>query len=319
VSDFLVLRFRDRRHYTPINPTNVPVGDTVFVGEFKEATNKRFYCAFLNSALTALFAEVCGRTNLGDGLLTTYGPEIEGLLVPTVGSGTEVRNKMDEVYINFKRLAVRKVFPFNKEMRQGDRMLFERSALSFLGLVEGECNEICEAVSELIKERHLLPKLRSLRKKTRLERDLEKLRDDVADEVLPNGVMRFPDAFVKGWNWKECMEISVPAESAKLGEGGVGVWEICDGEGEHLMEVGSEEEAKFIVYSKTPDVFVVRIPRNSIIVKKAVQDYEIYVRETREKLYGAIMEKSGDHSLSENLARGICADFGLPDVRGSEW
>ena len=58
-----------------------------------------------------------------------------------------------------------------------------------------------------------------------------------------------------------------------------------------------------------------KVPKSEIVIKKAVQDYEIYVRQTRDDLYRAIMEKSGDHSLSENLARGICADFGLPDVR----
>jgi len=314
VSDFLVLRFRDKRHYTPINPKNVPVGDTVFVGEFREAAHKIFYCAFLNSVLTALFAEVFGRTNLGDGLLTTYGPEIEMLLVPTIVTGTDAENKMTEVDINFKRLRRRKLFPFNKEMQQGDRMLFEVSVLRLLGLGEGEYDEICKAVSELIKERHLLPKLRSLRKKRRIEQDIEKLKEDVTDEVLPNGVIRFPDGFVKGWGRVDCKEICVPAEVIKLGESGIGVWEICDNEGRHLMEVGSEEEAKFIVYAKTSSIFVIKIPNSSVVVKKAVQDYELYVREQKESLYKGFMDKCGDHSLSKNLTSQVLEEYGLPEV-----
>ena len=91
--------------------------------------------------------------------------------------------------------------------------------------------------------------------------------------------------------------------------------EICDGERNHLMEVRGIEKSKYIVYAKHKSEQVVKVPKSDIVIKKAVQDYEIYVRETRGKLYGAIMEKSGDHGLSENLARGICADFGLPDVR----
>jgi hypothetical protein len=80
------------------------------------------------------------------------------------------------------------------------------------------------------------------------------------------------------------------------------------------MEVGSEEEAKFIVYAKTTSIFVIKIPKSSVVVKKAVQDYEFYVREKREELYKGFMEKSGDHALSENLTRQVLEEYGLPDV-----
>jgi len=88
VSDFLILEFHGRRHYTPVNPKNFAVGNVVFVGEFKDKSRSNFGCAFLNSVLTALFAEVNGRTNLGDGLLTNYGPEIKMLPVPEETSCT---------------------------------------------------------------------------------------------------------------------------------------------------------------------------------------------------------------------------------------
>ena len=84
VADFLLLRFRDQRHYTPSNPSHFPVGDTVFVGAFREPSIAKVGIALLNSFISFLSAEVIGRVNLGDGLLTTYGPEIKAARLRSV-------------------------------------------------------------------------------------------------------------------------------------------------------------------------------------------------------------------------------------------
>jgi len=164
VADFLVLRFRDRRHYTPINKAKAEIGDVVFVGEFREDAYKNFGCSFLNSTLIALFAEVFGRANLGDGLLTTYGPEIGALLVPKDLQGTRSEKKMTRVCEEFTKLGRRRVLPFDKEVRRRDRESFEKEVFESLGLGEKEYKEVCHAVNELIEERHLLPKLRKARR-----------------------------------------------------------------------------------------------------------------------------------------------------------
>jgi len=315
VADFLILRFRDRRHYTPINKAKAEVGDVVFVGAFRDPVFKDFGCAFLNSVLTVLFAEVFGRTNLGDGLLTTYGPEIGALLLPVGLKRQRVEKKIRKILELFEKLGRRKVLSFGKEVQRDDRKNFELAIFNLIGLGEDEYQRVCTAVNELIEERHFLAKLRPVRQKRRVEQDLEKLREEIAEEVLPNGVHRFPDAFVKAAGKGEWEEVSVAAGDLKLGERGMDIQEICDGEGKHLMEVRGIERAKYIVYAKRPGEQVIRIQKSAIIVKKAVQDYEVYVRETREKLYRAFMEKCGDHNLSENLTRQVCGEFGLPDVQ----
>jgi hypothetical protein len=310
VSDFLVLRFIDRRHYAPVNPKNIPVGDVVFVGEFRDKSYSEFGCAFLNSALTALFAEVFGRANLGDGLLTTYGPEIKVLPVPLKGLG-----KVGRVLHLFRKVGKRKVLAFEKEMRKKDRIDFEIAVFETLGIGEGEYNAVVEAVSELMEERHLLPKLRSWKKKKRVEQDTGKLREEVANEILANGPIKFPDGFVKGWGRIKCKEIGVPAGLLKLGGAFFERQEVCDEEGKHLMEVGSQEEGKFIVYAKKKDELVIKIPESSVAIKKAVQEYELYVKDLRDKLYTAFMDKCGDHNRSENLTRQVFEEYGLPEVR----
>jgi len=81
------------------------------------------------------------------------------------------------------------------------------------------------------------------------------------------------------------------------------------------MEVGSEEKGKFIVYAKKKDELVIKVPESIVVIKKAVQEYEINLKDLRKRLYIAFMEKCGNHSVSENLTRQVFEDFGLPDVR----
>lgn len=315
VADFLILRFRDRRHYTPINPQNLLVGDVVFVGEFKDKLQSEFGCAFLNSVLITLFAEIFGRTNLGDGLLTTYGPELEVLPMPLKDVSNLPRNSVRKALTIFRKLGRRKVLPFDEEIKRKDRKEFEKAIFECLELGQNEYKAVCQAVNELIEERHLLPKLRTSKKKRRAAQDYAKLCEEVTEEVLADGVRKFPEGFVKGWSRIKCKEVSVPAGELKLGESFFDTHEICDAEGGHLMEVGSEEKGKFIVYAKKKDELVIKVPESIVVIKKAVQEYEINLKDLRKRLYIAFMEKCGDHSVSENLTQQVFEDFGLPDVR----
>ena len=159
-----------------------------------------------------------------------------------------------------------------------------------------------------------MPKLRTKRKKKRVEQDIEKLRDEVGDEILGAGVRRFPEGFVKGWPKVKCREISFTVEELKLGESFFDKQEICDAEGRHVMEVSSEAKGKFIVYAKKKGEFVIRVPESIVVIKKAVQEYEMYLKDRREKLFRAFMEKCGDYNKSENLTRQVFEDYGLPYI-----
>lgn len=311
-ADFLILRFIDRRHYAPVNKTNVLVGDVVFVGGFKNREYAEFGSAAMNSVLISLFAEVLGRVNLGDGLLTTYGPEIKALLLPSKEIAT---GESKAILESFRKLERRDIMPFSEEVRQKDRMEFENKFFKCLDLTQEDFERVCVAVNELVEERHLLPKMRTVKKKRRIEQDLGKLKEEVTEEILPNGVKSFPDAFVKAGAKTEWEEIGIAADIIKLGEAGIGVQEICDGEGNHLMEVWGIEKAKYIVYGKGKGEYVVKVPDSAIVIKKAVKEYETYVRQIRDELYKAFMEKCGNHNMSENLAGQVLEENGLPDVR----
>jgi hypothetical protein len=81
--NFIILRFRDQRNWTPILKDEIFVGDVVFVGKYNSPQDAEILNAILNSTLFIFFTEIFGRVNLAEGLLTTYGPDIFRILVPS--------------------------------------------------------------------------------------------------------------------------------------------------------------------------------------------------------------------------------------------
>jgi len=266
---------------------------------------------YLNSGLAFLCRELIGRANLGDGALDVEGIDWERIFVPKKEILLKLKRDARET---FEKLSKRPIKDITTESKRKDRIEFEKAVLKSLGLPEELVNEILEGVVGLVEERHLLPKLRTAKKKKRIALDHAQLREQIIEEILPDGPIRFPEGFIKGWPRLECEEISIPAAELKLGETGICVQEICDAEGEHVMEVNSEEKGKFIIYAKKKDEVVIKVPKKHILIKKAVQEYEIYLRELKDKLFTSLMEKCGDHTVSENMTRQIFEDFNLPDI-----
>ena len=72
--DWLILRFRDKRNWTPVNETHsLLASDVVFTATLHNQNTIQSANAVANSTLAVLVSEIYGRVNLGDGLLTTYG------------------------------------------------------------------------------------------------------------------------------------------------------------------------------------------------------------------------------------------------------
>jgi len=267
---------------------------------------------YLNSIVAFIQRELIGRANLGDGALKVEGIDWKRILVPKKEFLLKLKKDAGKA---FEKLCKRSIKSIKTEAKRKDRIEFEKVIVKSLGLPETLASQILAAVVGLVEERHLLPKLRTSKKKRRVAQDYAKLGEEVTEEVLADGVRQFPEGFVKGWSRIKCREICVPAGELKLGESFFDTHEICDAEGGHLMEVDSEEKGKFIVYAKKKDELVIKVPESIVVIKKAVQEYEINLKDLRKRLYIAFMEKCGDHSVSENLTRQIFEDFGLPDVR----
>ncbi len=158
--DFVALRFRDKRNWSPINVTpSLFAGDVVFVGVWQDRTNVSVSNALANTTLAILASEIYGRVNLGDGLLTTYGPEIVRLdfVNPSIFQNKEQSQKLLNA---FDAMARREVKPIFDEINQSDRLALDAVVFDALGLTQGERDAVYEAVIGLVEAR--LNKAKSL-------------------------------------------------------------------------------------------------------------------------------------------------------------
>ncbi|HOD03933.1 MAG TPA: Eco57I restriction-modification methylase domain-containing protein [Anaerolineaceae bacterium] len=150
-ADFIMLRFRDLRNWTPLIPSDeFLVGDTVFVGTF---LNRRFVeigGAILNSTFQVLVSEIYGRVNLGDGLLTTYGPEIT--VFPMLNPEAAQKHASELVQC-LERITKRDVLSVFSEIEQDDRRELDSIIFDILGLTTQERVAVYAAVHTLVKKR----------------------------------------------------------------------------------------------------------------------------------------------------------------------
>jgi hypothetical protein len=161
-ASFIIMRFRDQRNWTPIIVGNFLIGDTVFVGSAVNADDDNNLKIFLNSTFSILISEIYGRKNLGEGLLTTYGPDIKPMLCLKPGF-------LDFNIVNIEGLLTREVYSVFTECgidpksdvpiaRQEPQPLPDRKALDdivfdALGLTAEERKEVYRAVCQLVWER----------------------------------------------------------------------------------------------------------------------------------------------------------------------
>lgn len=150
--DFVVLRFRDKRNWTPINAfPSLLAGDIMFVGTWLDRRDVEINNVLANSTLSVLMSEIYGRVNLGDGLLTTYGPEIIrfDFFQSSVFNSTERQALID----SFEKLGRRDVKSIFDEVSQADRKKLDNIIFDALSLTQEERNAVYKAVIELVEKR----------------------------------------------------------------------------------------------------------------------------------------------------------------------
>jgi len=162
-SDFIIMRFRDQRNWFPFITDHFLIGDTVFVGCLKNNHDINDYTLILNSTLTLLMTEIFGRKNLGDGLLTTYGPEIKTLplLDPKIEAkfSSELKkafliSKVETIFVEcgidpISNIPIQNQIPVPLPIRKElDDIVFD-----ILGLSDQERMDVYRAVCQLVYDR----------------------------------------------------------------------------------------------------------------------------------------------------------------------
>lgn len=156
----ILTQFYNERHFAAYNKNNVQIENTFFgVTPYDEKITLAL-AAYMNSSLFALTKELYGRLNMGEGVLTIYGPDWKQMPVLDLEklSGEELQ-KLEKA---FKYLARREVLPVSEELKQKDRQRLDNLVFDLLGLSQKDRKEICETLAELVAER--IEKAKSVRK-----------------------------------------------------------------------------------------------------------------------------------------------------------
>lgn len=165
----------------------------------------------------------------------------------------------------------------------------------------------------MVRERIDLAKSRKKVKQVKAKRDIERLKEQVIEEMLHEGGKKFPEEFIDSKYLKDSKEISVPNEPLKLGAYFIGQQEVIS-DGSFKYDAANLEEAKFIIYAQKPNSFLIKIPKQASMVIKAVDDDERYLKDLKAKLFEAFFGRTHDHKQADTLAEQVFEEIGLPEI-----
>lgn len=199
-------------------------------------------------------------------------------------------------------------------MKMKDRQALDSAVLEALGLDPDKyLKPLYDGLTDMVRERIDLAKLRKKIKQAKTQKDVEKLKEQVIEEILPDGVKKFPEEFVDSKHLKDAKEISVPGDPLKLGSYFMGQQEVIS-DGGFKYEAGNLDEAKFIVYAQKPDSFIIKIPTKTGLLANAVTGYEKYLKDLKAKLFEALFSRTLDHKQADMLTNQVFEELGLPDI-----
>lgn len=95
------------------------------------------------------------------------------------------------------------------------------------------------------------------------------------------GIKIFPEDFCDLSNVKE---LNLPEKNLVLGKDFFGSFEITTTNGEPVLNVEDQSEAKFIVYSSKKRSKQIKIPNDSKLITESVKKYESYLDELLTKI-----------------------------------
>jgi type I restriction enzyme M protein len=266
--------------------------------------------ASLNSTLAAIFLELIGRVNLGEGALDVMVEDAEEyMLIPNIFG------KNDKKILNaFNHLLSRHIKPIFEEIKMKDRQALDSAVLEALGLDPKKyLKPLYEGITELVRERIELAKSRKKIKQAKTKKDIDQLKKQIIEEITPDGVKKFPEEFIDSKYLKDSNELSVPADPLKLGSYFIGQQEVISESG-FKYDAEGLDEAKFIIYSKKPDSFTVKVPKKKPALIKAIDDYERYLRELKDKFFEAFFNRVLDHKQADSLVQQVFTELNLPEL-----
>lgn len=265
----------------------------------------------LNSSLQSLLIEIGGRMNLGDGALDNMTYEAGECL--TVNPNLVKSNKSVETI--FQRVTLSAF----DEVRQKDRKALDTIVLEALDLdPKIYLPQIYEGLTEMVRERLELPKMRKKKSTQKKQNNFEEIRRSVIYDCLPDGLRSFPEAFFvpeKGMSEYESLDFQTIGTSGQplSATEFMGHFEIKDSTGQVVYQTQNDLVAEYaVVYSKhQKNSYSLNIPKNEKIIAKILKNYRNYISQLKDSLETNAYQKLHDHSLAEKMMKEIAKELGL--------
>lgn len=310
---FLLNRFIDRRFFVPYTQ-DIQVADTFFVGVAKEPHNIDLLVALLNSSVYALEVEIKSRVNLGEGLLTFYGPDIMSTQVPLGNillQTTNKNNRVKAILSTYSKLKNRPIKPIAQEVKQKDRRALDEAVLEALGLDPARyLQKIYDGLVEMVEERLALPKMRQTRKQQAQRVSFEQVKERVWQAVVPHGLKPIT-AFLT--SPAGVMQAVVLTGRPHRWESMLSEFTLLDSAGNAVGTLhGDEYQVRYLLYAAAPGVYRVEVPADSVVAGQAAARYEAYLRQVASEMMTQALNATRQHGQAERAVREILESLGLP-------
>jgi len=312
--DFIFNSMIGERFGISLNTNRDLVDKRMYQIYLKENSDYELFGALFNSYIFRLFLEMEGRILVGDitGIdIDVYSLENTLILNPELISN-EDKKELKKLFNKIKKREIKSIF---EEIKMEDRKKLDSLILKSLGLEPKiYLNKIYKSLTELINERIEFSKMRKSKKVEKRTVSIEKIKNILKKEILFKGIREFPESFIENKYLKNAEEIATTGKSLHIGREFFNNFVIEDEDGNYIYEVNNLNIAKFLIYSYKPNKNIIRIPKDPIVISKAVQDYEIYIRELKARLFNRSLEATNDYKLSEKITDEIFIEYGLPKI-----
>jgi hypothetical protein len=263
---------------------------------------------FLNSSLIAMHRELVSFMSLGDGVLKTPVYEISNLSILKDFDSFEFQNPK---FIN------REIKPIFDDLKKKDRIELDKAVLKALGLNSDEyLSRIYEGLTQMVKERLELPKMRKKRKRQKVQTSYEEVKKSVINEIIDNKIKKFPEDFytdAKLGRDYESVETEVYNTSGKelhIDEF-INICTLIDEDGEEIFSTKDFNKAEFAVIFAKLDVYRLKIPKDEKITKSILDNYKNYVNQLKEQLEANAQQKLHSWNEAEQMAKEILEEYGM--------